>query len=303
MTSRTRSLWTLLGIYLFAGAFAWATFQYLPVSDVVWRMLGADLAATIVVWLFGVILENSSVYDPYWSLIPPFLLLGWIGFRGVVPGAGVVLLGTAVLIWAVRLTGNWFRGWKDFTVQDWRYDRIRKNHPRLWFVANLFGINLMPTLIVFFQMAGAWRFLSANPGLNVWVVSGFAVCIGAVILQTAADREMDRFRRNNAGKGRCIDEGLWRFSRHPNYFGEVAMWWGVWLMTSPGTGHWDFWVLAPILMTALFLFISIPMMEKKILSTRPQYREYQRRVSILVPFFPRSGMKETPAPGASGERG
>lgn len=303
MSLRTRSLLVLLLVYLLAGAFGWAVWKFLPLGDPVWSMLAGDLAATLVVWLFGVILDNSSVYDPYWSVVPPFLLLGWAVSLGSFPGTGGILLFLAVTLWAFRLTANWFRGWKDFSVQDWRYVMIRKEHPRMWFLANLFGINLMPTLIVFFQMAGSWRFLAAAPQLDFWILFGFCLCLAAVVIQSVSDRQMEAFRRKNAGKGKCIDEGLWRYSRHPNYFGEVAMWWGVWLITSGGTGNWDLWVLAPILMTALFLFISIPMMERKILSTRPQYRQYQRRVSILVPFFPRSGDNDASVAGSAGERG
>lgn len=303
MSARTRSLLALAGIYLLAGGFGWFVWRYLPLGDPIWRMLAGDVSATLVVWLFGVILENSSVYDPYWSVFPPFLLLQWSISLGTFPGTSGILLYIAVLLWAIRLTANWFGGWKDFTVQDWRYVMIRKEHPRLWFLANLFGINLMPTLIVFFQMAGSWRFLSADPELNIWILSGFFLCLAAMVIQAAADRQMDSFRQKNPGKGKCIEEGLWRYSRHPNYFGEVAMWWGVWLMTSAGTGNWDLWILAPLFMTALFLFISIPMMEKKILSTRPQYRQYQQRVSILVPFFPRSRKKDCRPSGSAEERG
>ncbi len=226
MSLRTRSLLVLLLVYLLAGAFGWAVWKFLPLGDPVWSMLAGDLAATLVVWLFGVILDNSSVYDPYWSVVPPFLLLGWAVSLGSFPGTGGILLFLAVTLWAFRLTANWFRGWKDFSVQDWRYVMIRKEHPRMWFLANLFGINLMPTLIVFFQMAGSWRFLAAAPQLDFWILFGFCLCLAAVVIQSVSDRQMEAFRRKNAGKGKCIDEGLWRYSRHPNYFGEVAMWWG-----------------------------------------------------------------------------
>jgi len=157
----------------------------------------------------------------------------------------------------------------------------------MWFLANLMGINLMPTVIVFLQLAGTYRFIETAPDLNGWIIGGASISLMAVFLQSLADHQMQSFRDRNRGKKQCIDEGLWRLSRHPNYFGEVAMWWGVWMISSAGLGILDGYLLAPILMTGLFLFISIPMMEKKILTSRPEYREYQRHVSVLVPFFRR----------------
>jgi steroid 5-alpha reductase family enzyme len=165
---------------------------------------------------------------------------------------------------------------------------IRESRPKMWFLANLVGINLMPTVIVFLQLAGAYRFIEAAPDWNGWIVGGAVVSLTAVFLQSLADHQMETFRkRNQEGKKRCIEEGLWKISRHPNYFGEVALWWGVWMISSAGVGIFDWFFLAPILMTCLFLFISIPMMEKRILGTRPEYRNYQHRVSMLVPFFRR----------------
>ena len=83
---------------------------------------------------------------------------------------------------------------------------------------------------------------------------------------------------------KCIDEGLWRISRHPNYFGEVTVWWGLYIMLFGLTYQFDLYILAPLSMTLLFVFISIPMLEKKILKTRPEYKLYQEQVSMLIPY-------------------
>jgi len=159
-------------------------------------------------------------------------------------------------------------------------------------VANLFGIHLMPTLIVFLQLSGSVDFLANVSILNGWMIVGFLICIGAVFIQMIADRQMASFRIKNQGKRQCINEGLWKFSRHPNYFGEVAMWWGVYLMYFGTKPTIDFRIVPPILMTCLFLFISIPMMENKILRSRPEYQVYQRSVSMLIPFFPKPAKQE-----------
>lgn len=205
----------------------------------------------------------------------------------------ILLLFAGILAWAVRLTYNWIINWKGLTHQDWRYTMIRESNPKIWFLSNLFGINMMPTLIVFIQMIGAYLFLVADPGFNLVILLGFVMIIGATFIQFVADKQMRTFRLKNDKTKKCINEGLWKYSRHPNYFGEVLMWWGVWMMYLGASGRVDLVVISPILMTALFLFISIPMMEKKIILSRPEYLEYKRRVSALVPFFVKPDQIET----------
>jgi len=289
MKNRRKSLWMLLGMYLLAVIIGMGIYLLLEkvILDPVWLMLVVDVVMTLVIWGFGLLIGNASTYDPYWSVIPPLMLLGWIIVLKVPFTFPVALMTVAVCFWAARLTYNWFINWQDFSYQDWRYTMIRAKNPKLWFLANLFGINLMPTLIVFIQMIGSYRFLTLAPKFNLVILFGFMLAILAAAIQFVSDRQMLDFRYRNKSTKKCIDEGLWRFSRHPNYFGEVLMWWAVWTMYAGASGRIDFQILAPILMTALFLFISIPMMEKKILLTRPEYRDYMRQVSVLVPFFRR----------------
>ena len=289
MKNRQKSLWMLLGMYLLAVSVGTAIYMLLAgvIANPVWLMLVADVVMTLVIWGFGLLVRNASTYDPYWSVIPPLMLLGWIIFLKIPFTLPVALMALALIFWSVRLTYNWFINWQDLSYQDWRYTMIRSKNPKLWFLANLFGINLMPTLIVFIQMIGSYRFLTIGSGLNIVILIGFLLAILAAAIQFVSDRQMLNFRYRNKENKKCIDEGLWRLSRHPNYFGEVLMWWAVWTMYAGASGRIDFQIVAPILMTALFLFISIPMMEKKILLTRPEYRDYMRQVSALFPFFRR----------------
>jgi steroid 5-alpha reductase family enzyme len=113
---------------------------------------------------------------------------------------------------------------------------------------------------------------------------GFLLVILATTIQYISDEQMRRFRKAHVGEKKCIYEGLWRISRHPNYFGEVTVWWGLYIMLLGLTYQFDLYILAPLSMTLLFVFISIPMMEKKILKTRPEYKLYQEQVSMLIPY-------------------
>ncbi len=289
MSKRTTSFVALMGMYLVALAAGIATYALVAsiIISPLWRMLAANIVATIIIWAFGLAVKNASTYDPYWSVVPPVIVTAWILILKVQLNFAVGLLLLGICFWALRLTYNWLINWSDFSHQDWRYTMIRESKPKLWFLSNLFGINLMPTMIVFVQLIAVYRFLVREPSVNFLIILGFMIIVGATMIQFIADRQMLRFRLANAGKKRCIDEGLWKYSRHPNYFGEVAVWWGVWIMSAGGIGNFDLHVIFPILMTMLFLFISIPMMEKKIIASRPEYGEYRKRVSSLIPFFPR----------------
>jgi steroid 5-alpha reductase family enzyme len=297
--NKLQSALVLLVVYLVAIAFGALTYHLsgMFLEDVLIQMLIADIVATLLVWGFGLLIRNSSAYDPYWSVIPPVILFAFVAILQVKITLGSAMLLGAVSLWAVRLTTNWYLNWEDFSSQDWRYTMIHDRQPRIWFLSNLFGIHLMPTAIVFIQLIGATNLLAMEPGFHPLILLGFLISLSAALIQFVADRQMMRFRLTHQGQKACIEEGLWKYSRHPNYFGEVWMWWGVWIMYFGVSGKLDLTLIAPVLMTALFLFISIPMMEKKILLSRPQYQEYRTRVSILIPFFPKrklaSGSIET----------
>ena len=244
----------------------------------IWAVLVADIAMTVIIWLDGVAYENVSVYDPYWSVIPPvvFTLATIYKHCFTLP---VILLLIAVWCWGIRLTGNWARTFKGLAHEDWRYTRYRETQsPFLFQVTNFFGLNLMPTLMVFACMLpgfGLFDGVDAN-GLT-W--AGFALCLAATGIELTADVQSRRFRA--AHPGEVCDIGLWKQGRHPNYFGEILMWWGVWVMYASTHGI-DWLALAPVAMTALFLFISIPMMERRQLATKPAYADYRKKTRLFI---------------------
>ncbi len=289
MSKKWSTFLELLLIYIIGFAIGIGVYLNLrtAVTNPIVRMLISDVAMTLFIWIYGLIRKNSSVYDPYWSVVPPVILIGFAIDAQVIWTLPTILLIFGVSFWAIRLTHNWFIGWTDFSDQDWRYTMIKEKHPKIWMLSNLFGIMLMPTVIVFIQLIGASYVVSAAAPLNLLVVIGFLMIVGATIVQFLSDKQMREFKERNRGSKKCIEEGLWKYSRHPNYFGEVTMWWGVYVIYVGVYGKLDLLILPPILMTALFLFISIPMMEKKIIQTRPEYSEYQERVSMIIPLPPK----------------
>ncbi|MDO9628344.1 MAG: DUF1295 domain-containing protein [Acholeplasmataceae bacterium] len=292
MTKKYQSIFILLGLYLIAILTGVFVFLYFSQVELILRLLIADVAATLVIWLFSLIVKNASAYDPYWSVIPPVMLILVFFHLQLSSSFPIYLMIAGLSVWSLRLTYNWAKNWEGFHEQDWRYKIMYQKSPKLFFLSNLFGIQLFPTLIVFIQLIGAINFMSVDPSLSVFTWIGFGIMIISAMIQLIADGQMRAFKERTKGQKLCIEEGLWKYSRHPNYFGEVMVWWGLYIIYFGSVMKLDLLIIAPVLMTSLFLFISIPWMEKKIIKTRPEYKSYQKRVSMLIPFFRKEENKE-----------
>ena len=281
---RSLSIAIIAAVYAVA---AWAGFLVFGWASTamaeLWALLLADVVATVVTWFFGLVFRNVSVYDPYWSVAPPVMFTAWAVYKGCFT-LPVVLLLIAVWYWGIRLTGNWVYTFKGLDHEDWRYTRYRETQsPLVFHLINFFGLNMMPTLLVFACMLPGFGLFDASgagaASANWLTWLGFIVCLSSATIQLVADTQIHRFR--NAHPGQYCNVGLWKHGRHPNYFGEVQMWWGVWLMYASLRGI-DWLILAPVAMTALFLFISIPMMERRQLEHKPGYAEYRKRTRMLI---------------------
>ena len=225
LSKKGNSVVFLVLIYLAAFFVGYLIFNLLSYLGPLWAMLVADVVATIFVWLIGVLFKNSSVYDPYWSITPPVIAIAWavILQSWNLP---VLILILALLIWSIRLTLNFFIGWPGMIHQDWRYGHLKKKSPKFWLVTNLMGINMFPTLIVFACMIPAFYLINADPKISFLSYIGFVLCLTAVVLQVISDEQMRAFKKSKK-EGDHIEIGLWKYSRHPNYLGEVTLWWGV----------------------------------------------------------------------------
>ena len=291
--SKSTSILLITAIYLLAGIAAWLLFVKLTDigTGALWALFAADVLATIVVWAFGLLYENVSVYDPYWSVFPPVVFLLWAFYTGnwSLP---VILLLIASWYWGWRLTRNWVITFKGIAHEDWRYTKYRSLHPALFHLINFFGLNMVPTLVVFAAMLPGLQLykpslsasgLSAEGGLSSLSVAvlliGCLICLASATIQLIADKQSHDFRAANPGQ--VCNVGLWKRGRHPNYFGEIQFWWGIWIMYAAIYGF-DWFILGPIAMTALFLGISIPLMEKRQLANKPAYADYRKQTRLLI---------------------
>ncbi|KAB2809555.1 DUF1295 domain-containing protein [Pimelobacter simplex] len=274
-------------------AFGAATGWLLWGPDTRWLWLDgllADLVATLVVFAASRVHRNSSFYDAYWSILPPYLALYWWFAADVArDDARAWLVLGVIALWAVRLTGNWIVTFPGLHHEDWRYPLVRARAGRLELLADLVGIHLVPTLQVFLGLVPAYVVLTrAGPGLRWLDGVALVVGVGAVVLAFVADRQMQRFARERT-PGQVMDRGLWAWSRHPNYFGEISFWWSLALFgIAASPADWWWLPVGGVAMLAMFLGASIPMMEQRSLERRPAYREVVARVPVLVPRPPRS---------------
>ncbi|HTN53730.1 MAG TPA: DUF1295 domain-containing protein [Anaeromyxobacter sp.] len=259
----------------------------------------ADLVATLVVFAFSVGHGNSSLYDPYWSVAPvPIVLFWWAA------GAGDGLRAAAAVIlvcaWAMRLTWNCLARWRSLAHEDFRYVELRAKAGALYWPLSLAGIHLAPTVWVFLGLLPLWPALTL-PGRPVGPLDLAAVALTAtaVAVEGLADRQLHAFLRARRDPAEILERGLWARSRHPNYLGEVLFWWGLWLFGLAAAPGWWWTVAGPLAITLLFVFVSVPWMDRRMASRHHAWADRMGRVPALLPWPRPRATKGTPAaPGA-----
>jgi steroid 5-alpha reductase family enzyme len=243
------------------------------------------ITATLIIFLFSKIHNNSSIYDPFWH-VAPIPIVFYIASQSSLSNLEQSLVLSAFLFWALRLTYNWFLNWTNLDHEDFRYIDLKKNNKLLAFINDLFGIHLIPTLIVNASLYPIYIALTSD-NLNNLVYVGFILIILAVVVQYIADTQMRDFRKNQNNLGKTMKHGLWKYSRHPNYLGEVSFWFGLYIFAL-ASGSTSIWLLAcPMVTLALFVFISCPMMDKRSLKKRSDYKEYMDKTPQLIMWFVR----------------
>ena len=281
---RAPSLAVVAGAYLLAGAAAWLTVAALEAPPLL-EALVADVVATVVIWALSERLHNASLYDPYWSVAPPVIAVAWaVGGDGDATRAAVVC--GLVAAWGVRLTLNWATGWRGLGHEDWRYRKLRADtRGRLPFwVVNLGGIQLMPTLLVFAGLLAVYPAVTSDAhAFGALDVVALIVTAAAIITEATADLQLRAVTRDPAHRGAIADRGLWARSRHPNYLGQIGFWWGLWLFALAADPAWWWTVVGPLAMVVLFVVVSVPMMDARSLARRPGYAEHMAAVPALIP--------------------
>jgi steroid 5-alpha reductase family enzyme len=257
-----------------------------PLIETMLVTFAAAIGLMTAVWLFSLVRHDASVIDPFWGLGFLAVMVAACAENGLVPRTALLLI--LVAVWAFRLAvyllwRNWGHG------EDRRYVKMREKHgPRFWWVS-LFTVFLLQGVLLWFVslplQVAASRSLSTP--FSVLDVAGTVIWTVGLLFESVGDWQLARFKAGPANAGRVMDRGLWRYTRHPNYFGDFCVWWGLYLVCVAGGAWWT--VLSPILMSILLLKVSgVSLLESTIGERRPDYAAYQARTNSFFPGPPRN---------------
>ena len=243
------------------------------------NVMVADIAATLIVFIFSLIFKNASVYDPYWS-VAPIVIVIYASIKSQLT-VGSILVLIAVLLWGVRLTINWAYTFKDLNHQDWRYTMLKEKTRDFYPLINLFGIHLFPTMVVYFCIIPAVYLITMELEFNIFTIIFFITAVLSVIFQGISDYQMHKYRKNKETP--FIRTGLWKYSRHPNYLGEILMWWSIGLLVVFTTNGMFPFLNGAIINTVMFLVVSIPMADKR-QAKKEGFEQYKKETRALLPI-------------------
>lgn len=256
------------------------------------------LAAMLVLWLVAVRIKDVSFIDGVWGLgMAALAALCWVRLES--PGALATLIAAMTVIWGVRLgvhlLARWGKGGEDS-----RYERIlRKAKAKGQFASAALAKVFGPQAVLLFVTclpAQMGVLTSGREGIGPLAIAGAALWLIGMIFETVGDAQLARFRADPASKGRVLDTGLWRYTRHPNYFGDVCVWWGIWLAAAEA----GWWVAAISAIGPLFVTFTLtrwsgkPLLEAGMAKTRPGYADYVARTSGFFPLPPKSSPPSSP---------
>jgi steroid 5-alpha reductase family enzyme len=243
--------------------------------------LGVGAVLASAVWAASVAKRDVSIVDGAWAflvLAPALVVAAVLPLTG--PRAVVVLTLTAV--WALRLSG--YIAWRHRgQPEDRRYQAIRRRNEPHFAWKSLYLVFGLQALLAWLVAAPLMAAVASPVPWNALDAAGLALAAFGLLFEAVADAQLARFRADPRNAGQVMDRGLWRFSRHPNYFGECCLWWGLWLVGAAAGAWWT--VLSPLLMTLLLIRVSgVPLLEEDLRRHRPGYAEYVRRTRAFVPW-------------------
>jgi steroid 5-alpha reductase family enzyme len=250
--------------------------------------LGAVLALFVALWLVSVAVRDASIVDMVWGA--GFVLVAWVAFflgGGAEPRR--MLMAAMVTVWGLRLSlyltrRNLGKG------EDYRYQAMRKQHGTRFPLVSLWRVFILQAVvlwIVSLPVQAAQH--ETSPATLQWLdFAGLGVWSVGLFFEAVGDAQLARFKANPDSAGQVMDRGLWRYTRHPNYFGDFMVWWGIYLVAlSTLTAWWTF--IGPALMSFFLMRVSgVPLLERSLRAKRPGYEAYIAKTSAFFPRPPRS---------------
>ena len=281
--SRLWSYVVIAIVYVLAIALQLVLFNVINIENIYLKIFIVDLIATIFVFIFSLIFGNSSIYDPYWS-VEPLVIVVLLMSQNKINFPVVISFGVVFILWGLRLTLNWALSFKDLTKQDWRYTMLKEKTKKLYPLVNFFGIHLFPTIVVYLALLPAINFIQINY-TNYFSYFGIAIMLLGIVIEIVADYDIYEYHKRNKDDHRqIIQTGIWKYSRHPNYLGEIVFWYGVFFAMLPLDFFAIYFVVGAVINHLMFIFISIPMNEKRMKKRKFNYEKYQEETRMLLPF-------------------
>ena len=284
MGIKVKSLIICLLVYVFALAISILICSNIRLNQWV-TVLVAHIIATVIVYIASSLFKNSSFYDPFWSIAPIPIVI-YISFwpdSEKLDYEKIFLFFIPVLYWGIRLTYNWARRWEGLYDEDFRYEDLKE----LKFASfiDFFGIHLYPTLQVNLSLLPLYYSLSVSTNTpSYWLYMASFYTIMAVTLELISDNQLWNFKKNKDNKNKFIKTGLWSFSRHPNYLGEILFWWGIFFMTLAVDVSYWYLFICPLSMNLMFTLITCKMMDNRSLIKRNGYKDYMDKTNQLLIF-------------------
>lgn len=274
----------IVAIYIIIALSGILSWKYILMDNEILSFLVADIVMTIVCFIFSLIKKNSSVYDAYWSVIPFYFVLMWIFLHSDLLGFHHYLTFIVISLWSWRLTFNWLRSWSGFAHEDWRYINLSKKTGAFYPIINFLGIHIFPTAMVFAGMFPIFYIMTNDLDHSGLFYLGIAISLLGTGLEFVADNQLYKFKSKQKRTEELLDTGLWSKSRNPNYLGEILFWVGLFVIGQAYQAPLHT-VVGSLIMLFLFVFISIPMKEERMIERRPSYLEYKKKVPLLIPRF------------------
>jgi steroid 5-alpha reductase family enzyme len=251
------------------------------------------LASMLALWLLSLRLQDASIVDIFWGA--GFVITAWVYFYLTPDGFMTRKLLIAILatIWGLRLSihiliRNWGHG------EDFRYRKWREESGKNWWWFSFFKVFLLQGFLMWIISVPLLAAqVSPLPGRLIWLdYLGLLAWGVGFFFEAVGDWQLSRFKAEPANKGQLLKTGVWRYTRHPNYFGDAAQWWGFYLIAAAAGGFWT--IFSPIIMTLLLRNVSgVSMLEKSLKGTKPGYAEYMRTTNAFIPWFPKNSNPES----------
>jgi steroid 5-alpha reductase family enzyme len=244
------------------------------------------LGLMTLLWLVSLALKNSSIVDIFWGM--GFVIVTWAAFlltpEGLLPRK--LLLNALVTIWGLRLSLHiLFRNWGK--PEDFRYQAWRKEAGAAWWWRSFFKVFFLQGVILWVVAAPLLAAqIAVQPAQLIWLdYLAVPLWLMGFFFEAAGDWQLARFKADPANKGKVLQTGVWRYTRHPNYFGDDAQWWAYYLIAASAGGWWT--IFSPIIMTILLMRVSgVTLLEKTLKEEKQGYKEYAETTSEFIPWFP-----------------